>query len=204
MDSMIKEYMQEENLIAKGSSRDVYRAGSLVIKKHTHVLGYKQSKQEEVIYNSLLNEKWKKYLSKPYYVCEDYAIFDYVKPLQTNALHGCDIGCCDLEETYSPAVQDFEQGGEAGLVSYLKENYEVVVDDLYMTHNIGINETETNFVFLDYGLTKELSEEYDKALQNGEISYYVIECCSACGGDATYKITGDKEELILCEFCGRK
>lgn len=193
-----------ENLIAKGSTREVYRFGKLVIKKHTHWIGYEQSKKEEEIYKTIPNKEWQEYLTKPYFVSEEYAVFEYVEPLETNPLEGCDIGCSDIDESdekYGLAAQKLYRHDEAGLISWLNETHGIVTDDLYLTHNLGIREERMNFVFLDYGMDKKLFKQYDNAVIRGEIAYHIVETCPYCKGDAIFGVRGDVETLISCEKC---
>ena len=200
----VKSWMTKDNLIAEGSTREVYRADKFVIKKHTHPLGYEQSKNEEMIYNATLSEEWREFLARPYYTGEEYAIFEYIKPLETNPIEGGDVRCWDIDKTdgdYELAIQELAIQHEAGLVEWLEKEYGIIVDDLYLSHNLGIRENPVSFVFLDYGMDKELMEQHDNAILRGEIAYHVVEVCPVCKGDAIFKIKGENELLISCAGC---
>lgn len=211
MDKMVQfeeldfeELISAKNLIAKGSTRDVYRVGRFVLKKHKHQLGYKQSLNEEAIYISVPEKEWRGYLAKPHYVSKDYSLFDYVEPLETNPLDGCDIRCSDLDasdEKYGLAIQNIQENSELGLVSWLEDVHELMIEDLYMSQNLGIDKSRTNFVFLDYGLDKTLALKHDEATLKGEIPYQVVEVCPYCKGDAIFEIKGSEETLISCQKC---
>ncbi|MDQ0177737.1 protein kinase [Bacillus chungangensis] len=183
----------EESFIGIGSTRKVYRYKEFVIKKHLHELGYKQSLNEQKIYQTLEAQNLSKHIAPVLYMDQHMIIQPYYKPL-------------DLinNDTYD---LDFEKDDR--ITNDLKKALSLIDKELdgfdfFDSSNYGSNENG-ELVLIDYGMTKKLYENMWVPLaEEGILPQIFIEKCQSCGLEKELRIYGEHDTDRRCLACGKE
>ena len=190
-------YCMDQQKVGLGSTRAVYRHGDYVIKKHLHAVGYQQSQNEQCFYRLLKEKAMDENVGAIHYVSESHMIGEYVTPLPVYDdgtgydLH--DFVPEEPNERYHPthtAATDFlvEQG--------------VVYDELLYSTNAGVNQ-QGFIVYVDYGMTHELSIAHQQGVENGDIPIYLHDECDGCREVKVCRVFDNQTEII-CLDCASK
>lgn len=189
-----EKYCVEENFVGIGSTRKVFKVSEYVIKIHKHNLGYKQSKNELIIYKKMWEKGFNELVAQTYYVDESLSIQKYYKPI---ALRNNQSYKLDMKKDTKLFPNKYEE-----ILKLLEEEFDCF--DLEDTSNYGLNE-QGKLIFIDYGMTKKLYEEEWRPLaESGIIRQIEYDYCNVCGIKKELHIYGDNDSDRRCYMCGKE
>lgn len=196
-------YCDASNLISVGSTRATYGVGDYVVKQHLFPMAYEQSQQELLFYQQL-PESLKMWFTAPYYVGKDYSIFERVEPLNREPWAGFrsldDEGRDSIYRYLKGERQDLSTEEVATVFNQVVQMVKakgLMIDDLLVDFNVGY--LNGQFKFLDYGFSKDLSEDFLWLTTYGRIPYTDIRCCEECG--ETIYLVNYKDRDIFFGHC---
>lgn len=187
-------YCSNQNFIGIGSTRKVYRFMDYVVKLHLHQLGYRQSKNEMEIYNSMVERGLADLFAETYYTDESIAIQKYNKPIEMRDNQSFEI---DLEQEAHLLPDRYEE-----VLHILDKEFDCF--DLRDSSNYGLNE-QGKLTFIDYGMTKTLYEqEWVPAAESGILPQIFFDFCNTCGVKRELRMYGDNDHDRRCLSCGKE
>ncbi len=198
-------YYTMDRFISIGSTRAVFEAGGYVIKKHMFPYAFEQSRREQIFYESL-PEHLKGWFTVPYYVCEEYAIFERVEPLSKTPWEDyCELMENDETELWHLFLNHrtdltLQKVGE--IIEEIKQcckKWEIEFAELMSNDNIGT--VGEQFKCLDYGMSQDFFDDYYQAKTEGLIPYIDYGECQNCKGDLYAPVFDEGDPIFWFGHC---